>query len=103
MPPAEARSLMNVLASPVQAVPWQLANPLLWYTPDRLGSAAASMIANAASAAAAVMAWARNWRQVSQIISAPPGGGGRCGRRARRPASCRRSEEPTSELQSPYV
>ena len=48
---------MNVLASPVQAAPWQLANPLLWYTPDRLGLAAASTIANAASAAAAVMAW----------------------------------------------
>lgn len=42
-------SLLNVLASPVQAVPWQAANPLLWYTPDRLDSAAASTIANAAA------------------------------------------------------
>ena len=36
---------------------------------DQCGLVAASRIASAARIAAAVMAWARNWRQVSQIIA----------------------------------
>ena len=61
--------------------PWQVAIPLAVVQADRCGSVTARAIAITASGAAAE-AWARNWRQVSQIIAVPPVRRPGCGARA---------------------
>src|SRR4029077_9695892 len=72
--------LRKVFESDVQ-LPRQLASPLAAYAWARFGPVTPRMTAKAVRAVTATAVWARNWRQVSQIIGFPPvrSGGRRAG------------------------